>query len=106
MLDDGKWLGILDTKLLGLILELGTLDPMLFVIIIGNSEGITVSREEEPWLVKMEVPSLGFVLTGISLATVDGPLLCIEIGDVLDNIASEGAFEGISEGDTEPLPPN
>ena len=65
MLDDGKWLGIPDTKLLGLILELGTLDPMLFVIIVGNSEGITVSREDGPWLVKMEGPSLGFVLTDI-----------------------------------------
>ena len=45
-------------------------------------------------------------LTGTSLAIVDGPLLCIDLGGVLDNISSEGAFEGISEGDTEPLLPN
>ena len=84
----------------------------------------------------MEGPSLGFVLTDIlgnlessaplgapdtdgdslgisfpsltvtSLAIVDGLLLCIELGVVLDNIASEGAFEGMSKGDTELLPPN
>ena len=65
VLDDGKWLGIPDIKLLGLILELGTLDPMIFFIIVGKSGGITVIREDGPWLVKMEVPSLGFVLTDI-----------------------------------------
>ena len=43
MLDDGKWLGCSDTKLLGLILELGTLDPMLLGIIVGNFDGITLS---------------------------------------------------------------
>ena len=43
VLDDGKWLGCSDTKLLGLILELGTLDPMLLGIIVGNFDGITLS---------------------------------------------------------------
>ena len=43
VLDDSKWLGCSDTKLLGLILELGTLDPMLLGIIVGNFDGITLS---------------------------------------------------------------
>ena len=33
MLDDGKWLGFSDTKLLGLILDIGTHDPMILGII-------------------------------------------------------------------------
>ena len=41
VLYDGKWLGFSDTKLLGLILDLSTLDPMLLGIIVGNFDGIT-----------------------------------------------------------------
>ena len=65
MLDDGKWLGIPDTKLFRLVIELGTLDPMLLVIIVGNSKVITVSQEYRPWLVKMEERLFRFVLTDI-----------------------------------------
>ena len=41
VLDDGKWLGFSDTKIIGLILELGNLDSMLLCIIVGNFDGIT-----------------------------------------------------------------
>ena len=41
MLYDGKWLGFSDTKLIGLILELGNLDTMILGIIVGNFDGIT-----------------------------------------------------------------
>ena len=132
----GNGLVFLTQNLLVLILELGTLDPMLCVIISGNQEGIIIRQQDRPRIVNIEERLFRFLLTDIlgnlqsyaplgtpdtdgdllgisfpsltvtSLAIVDGELLCIELGDVFYNIASEGAFEGISEGDTEPLPPN
>ena len=41
VLNDVKWLGFSDTKILGLVLELGTLDPMLLGNIVDNFDGIT-----------------------------------------------------------------
>ena len=110
----------------------GDIDSLMLDDLLQSMDGLGLG----PWLVKMEERLFGFVLTdilgnlessvslgapdtdgdslgisfpsltGTSLAIVDGPLLCIELGAVLDNIASEGVFEGISEGDTEPLTPN